>query len=158
MFSASLHAAPILMDSSLSLNHFIDNENGANDDDNFSMILERLRLKSSSEGVAAGLRVDSMLFLGDKGPRETEARLERVYADIERDDVRIVAGDFYKQLGRGLLLALRKVDEVGFDVVLRGVDTSVEKDSFKANLFAGFTNSVNIDNLKNKSLKTPKIS
>jgi hypothetical protein len=69
-------AAPVLIDSSFSASYFIDNENGSNDDDDYSMILERLRLRSSSNGVTAGLRLDNTVFLGRKGPRRTETRLE----------------------------------------------------------------------------------
>ena len=92
------YATPVLIDSSFSASHFIDNENGANDDDDYSMILERLRLRSTAKGVTAGFRLDNTIFLGKKGPRRTEARLERIYANIERGRFRITAGDFYKQL------------------------------------------------------------
>ncbi len=148
-------AAPILIDSSFSASYFIDNENGASDDDEYSMLLERLRLRSSSNGVTAGLRIDNTVFAGKKGPRRTETRLERVFATLEQGNLRVIAGDFYKQLGRGLLLALRKVDEVGFDVVLRGVDAAIESGPIRLSLFGGRTNSVNIDNLKNKFVEDP---
>jgi hypothetical protein len=155
LVGSAVQATPVLIDSSFSASHFIDNQNGSSDDDEYSMILERLRLRGSTKGLTAGLRLDNTIFGGNKGPRRTESRLERIYANIERGRFRITAGDFYKQLGRGLLLALRKVDEVGFDVVLRGVDASFESGAVKLTLFGGRTNSVNIDNLKNKFVEDP---
>ena len=84
------------------------------------MVLERFRIRSSSDDLTAGARLDTLLFFGKKGARVSEARLERLYLTSKRDGLKITVGDFYKQMGRGIVLALRKVDEVGFDVVLRG--------------------------------------
>lgn len=149
-------AAPVLIDSSLSISHFIDNENGADDDDNYLMILERLRVRANARGITAGARLDTTLFYGEKGERVTEGRLERIYLVVDREHIKLTAGDFYKQLGRGLILALRKVDEVGFDVVLRGGEVAANLGSVQISVFGGRTNSVNIDNLKFKFVEEPE--
>ncbi len=59
------------------------------------------------------------------------------------------AGDFYQQLGRGLVLSVRKIDEVGVDTTIRGAKIRVAKAvgawRIEALLFAGQFNPIRID-------------
>ena len=56
LLTGSATSAPVLIDSSLSVSHFIDNENGASDDDDYTMILrgsEFVRTPMGSRQVPA---------------------------------------------------------------------------------------------------------
>lgn len=61
----------------------------------------------------------------------------------------ITAGDFYAQLGRGLVLSLRKVDELAIDTTIRGgkIQASKSLGSFRfgGTLLAGQTNPQRVD-------------
>ncbi|MBM4356494.1 MAG: hypothetical protein FJ096_00130 [Deltaproteobacteria bacterium] len=58
-------------------------------------------------------------------------------------------GDFYLQLGRGLILSVRKIDEVGIDTTIRGAKVRVSKSQaghrVEATGFAGQFNPIRID-------------
>jgi hypothetical protein len=87
--------------------------------------------------------------------RRNDLRLERVTLDLERQnaplghDIRCRAslGDFYAQLGRGLVLSLRRIDELGIDVALRGArgEVALADDQVLVTVLGGVTNPVNIE-------------
>lgn len=74
------------------------------------------------------------------------AKLSLVYQQPGLD---ITAGDFYAQLGRGLVLSLRKVDELAIDTTIRGgkIQASKSLGSFRigGTLLAGMTNPQRVD-------------
>jgi len=59
--------------------------------------------------------------------------------------VEVAAGDSYVVLGRGLVLSLRKVDELGIDTTLTGARVAVRRGPVQAVAAAGWTNSRNVD-------------
>lgn len=74
-------------------------------------------------------------------------RLERAYARVRlTDDWTVTGGDFYAHLGRGLVLSLRKEDELGIDSALRGarLDGRVA-DRVDLVAMAGLANVTNVD-------------
>ena len=84
-------------------------------------------------------------------------RLERAYAalDLTRD-WRVTGGDYYAQLGRGLILSLRKEDELGLDTALRGarVDGRIA-DRVDLTLLAGLVNVTNVNERNNLISEDP---
>lgn len=74
------------------------------------------------------------------------AKLSLVY---QQPGLEITAGDFYAQLGRGLVLSLRKVDELAIDTTIRGgkiqASKSVGSFRFGGTLLAGMTNPQRVD-------------
>ena len=73
----------------------------------------------------------------------------------------VTAGDSYVQLGRGLVLSLRKVDELGIDTTVFGAKVTFQKDPFGATFFAGLANPARVDEPTGRALFTstpvPKI-
>lgn len=103
------------------------------------------------------VRIDhENVFRNPQGPdgsfpdRRDSIRIERVALELSRSwaplSVQFTAGDFYAQLGRGLVLALRKYDELGLDFALRGARGAVGlfDDRVTGTVMAGFTNINNI--------------
>ncbi len=73
----------------------------------------------------------------------------KLWLGFKNDLVDVTAGDFYLQLGRGLVFSVRKIDEVGVDTTVRGgkvrVATTVGGWRIEATAFGGQLNPVRID-------------
>ncbi len=139
----------------------IDNENDSETDDEYRSYLNRLNLVASENGLSTNLRVDAMYFDNTHVDVEDafvdDARIERATVGYQLGDWKLRAGDFYQKLGRGVALMLRKVDEVGLDLALRGGQLEyVRRNVLKAGVFGGRTNSSNIDAVKQHFLADPE--
>lgn len=70
--------------------------------------------------------------------------------------VDVTLGDFYVQLGRGLVFSVRKIDELAVDTTVRGVkvvaDRQVGTLRFGATLFAGQMNPLRVDETSGRRL------
>ena len=144
-----------------------NNRNGLDGDDDYGAIVNRLNVAGSAGDVATNARVDSMLFIEDRDgrredetsaarpnpqtnadsskPRDNDARLERISVRYRLGDWKLELGDYYRQLGRGIALSVRKVDEMGVDVTIRGAQATYHGDTHVFGLFAGHTNPANLD-------------
>jgi hypothetical protein len=68
----------------------------------------------------------------------------------------VTVGDAYVQFGRGLLLSMRKIDELGIDTTLRGVKVAWQEDPFAATVVAGIANPTRVDEATGRALFLPK--
>lgn len=84
-------------------------------------------------------------------PQNLEQRYEDVYnldyisASYADRNIDLTLGDFYVTLGRGLLLAIRKVGDVGVDNKLRGANGKARLGDLTLNAFGGFVNLKNFE-------------
>ncbi|MFN3201222.1 MAG: DUF6029 family protein [Bradymonadia bacterium] len=130
----------------LTVDRRTDNRNGDPNDDNYDMIVNRLNFNGKWGDFSSVNRLDSMYFIGAPTDEfKDDIRLERVGLKYAPGTYTLVAGDFYRQLGRGIALSLRKVDELGVDVSLRGGLAEYDGDVMKATVFGGYTNPANLD-------------
>ena len=124
-----------------------DNQNTRSNDDNYQVVLNRLNWNGSVYKVRVSGRLDTMYFNSQPTPDyQTEwARLERFNLQYRKRKWSVQLGDFYQQLGRGQILALRKVDQLGLDIALRGgkIEYRSREHGFLA--LSGVSNVVNID-------------
>lgn len=67
----------------------------------------------------------------------------------------ITLGDFYVSFGRGLVLSLRKLDELGIDTTLLGAKFVYHEDDAAATLVVGATNIQNTDQATGRSAQDP---
>ncbi|MEZ4465666.1 MAG: redoxin domain-containing protein [bacterium] len=117
----------------------------------YTAILERLNIQGAAGGLTTFARVDAMQFfdapkLQDAQPHfADDARLERLRVRYTLGDWNLVAGDFFEQLGRGIVLSVRKVDELGVDIEIRGGRLEHDGKAIGASLFAGRINPANLD-------------
>ncbi|MEQ8280672.1 MAG: DUF6029 family protein [Deltaproteobacteria bacterium] len=110
--------------------------------------------------MQVAMRFDTALFFNepvahpDAVPRiaeNLEQRYNNVYnldyisASYSDRNVDLTLGDFYITLGRGLLLAIRKVGDVGVDNKLRGANGKVRLGDLSLNAFGGFVNLRNFE-------------
>lgn len=72
------------------------------------------------------------------------AKLWLTYKDSELG-IEATAGDSYVQFGRGLVLSMRKVDELGVDTTLFGGKVTFQKDPISLTVIAGLANPARVD-------------
>jgi hypothetical protein len=133
-----------------------DNHNQTEDDDNFQLLVNRLNLNGNAGDIRASLRGDAYYFVN--APNDTYQnmmRLERFQLAFDRGDWTLTAGDFYQQLGRGIALSIRKVDEAALDVSLRGAMVEYRGRDHRLTLLAGTTNAANMDAITRRQLADP---
>lgn len=131
-----------------------DNQNGSDDDDNYGAITNRLNLSANAGELRLTSRIDVFGFV--KAPNDryrSLASLERLSAAWGRAGFTVELGDFYRQLGRGISLSLRKIDEAGVDVALRGGVLGYQNDIFGLSAFGGLTNPVNVDGVNQQAVR-----
>ena len=129
-----------------------DNQNGVSEDDNYQLIVNRLSLNGQLYGVTLDTRLDTVYFR--EAPtsdfRTDPIRMERLSLSkrwffSQGRQLSLTVGDQYQQLGKGQILALRKVDELGVDISLRGAKVAGRVGQFSMQVFGGVTNVVNVD-------------
>ncbi len=144
----------------LQLEYRVDNKNKSDVDDDYGTILNRLNLSGNSGGISTQLRIDTTGFVfqpdeaGDAYQDDT--RIERLTVQYDLDTWQLIGGDFYQQLGRGFALSIRKVDEVGLDVAIRGGKAQFDKGEHEGTLFAGESNPGNTDSVTQFFLEDPR--
>ncbi len=130
-----------------------DNRNGDPRDDDYGDAISRTQLVLEGGGWYASTRLDGVFFRDapHDGARRDDLRVERVALGTEQQigafRLGVEAGDLYAQLGRGLVLSLRQMDELGVDVALRGakVELTLPGDAWRMTVLGGVTNSVNLE-------------
>ena len=130
----------------------VDNENGIADD-NYGVVLERFNFGVHRGELSSEARVDVALFAFRPDPRyQNLNQIERLSVTWAPSSWTLTAGDFYQQVGRGLLLSLRKLNEAGVDVALRGGRVGYQQGAHNVVAFGGTTNTVNIDPINQRFL------
>lgn len=80
----------------------------------------------------------------------------KLAVSYSKNNVDLVVGDFYAQLGRGMVLALRKADELATDTTLRGAKIDYRPDlgpmKLGLTLLAGYTNPLRVDEVSGRQL------
>jgi hypothetical protein len=66
--------------------------------------------------------------------------------------VEVTIGDAYVQFGHGLILSMRKIDELGIDTTVRGAKVQVDSDPFGFTVVAGFGNPSRVDEATGRAL------
>lgn len=121
--------------------------------------LNKLQLDASWRELTAQVRVDSAVYVNAPVAAPGDVRLEQLLqrrysrrVDFEKARVTyasrnldVTLGDTYVTFGRGLVLALRKVDEFGVDTTSRGISITGRVAGLTAQGLAGFSNIVNVD-------------
>lgn len=126
----------------------VDNGNGRVGDDNYGAAIDRLNLLTSADEYSAALRVDGFLFYRAPADDHRNALvLERAALQYDGGRIHLTGGDFYRELGRGIVLSVRKGDELGVDLAIRGGLARFASDAFEVAVFAGITNPANLDSV-----------
>ncbi len=76
----------------------------------------------------------------------------KLWATWQENGVEVTAGDVYAQMGRGLVLSMRKLDDLGVDTTIRGAKTSLTQGIVATTVVAGFANPSRVDDSTGASL------
>jgi peroxiredoxin len=130
-----------------------DNRNGKVDDDEYSLLLNRLNIVGSKTNWSGSMRLEFWSFGEPASPDfKDEVRLERAFLQRKAGNFTLAVGDFHRQLGRGFALSLRKEADFGVDVAIRGGSISFTSKRQELIVFGGYANTVNIDNVSQKEV------
>jgi hypothetical protein len=80
----------------------------------------------------------------------------KLWASYVAPGLEVTAGDAYVQFGRGLILSMRKIDELGLDTTVRGGKIAWQKDPFAFTAVAGFANPSRVDEATGRALFLPE--
>ncbi len=135
--------------------------------------LNRLNAAISWKGFTLGGRLDSSLYWlrpidGDL-PSDLVARASvdeasryrnaiypaKLWAAYAAPGLEVAVGDAYAQFGRGLVLSLRKIDELGIDTTVRGAKLALQRDPFAVTIVAGLANPNRVDEATGRALFLP---
>jgi hypothetical protein len=133
-----------------------DNENGRDDDDNYGVLRERLNAGANAGELSGQLRLDGDLFaLAPDETYQQNLQLERLSVSWAPGDWKVDAGDYQQQLGRGIVLSVRRINEAGVDLSIRGVRAALHRGAHDVTLFAGLSNPVNVDPINQRFVEDP---
>lgn len=144
---------------SASLRYQIKDFDSVDYDDGVFMWLNKLNITLDAAPIRAGLRVDSTWMVTDPSCKEEfggecpirsehgfERHLpEKVFLTWSGRGWSATVGDFYTSWGQGLVLNLKKVDELGVDTTLRGGRIQGRHGGFSVEAIAGQTNIQNVE-------------
>ena len=88
----------------------------------------------------------------DSASYRNSVYLAKAWVTYKAPGVEITGGDAYAQLGRGLVLSMRKIDELGIDTTVRGAKISIQKDPVAVQLLAGVANPARVDEATGSAL------
>jgi hypothetical protein len=142
-------------------------------DQGYGAWLNRLNAALSWRRLTFGARLDSSLHwsrpvdgdlpaaLRPRAVVDSDSRYRdalypaKLWATYQAPGLEITAGDAYVQLGRGLVLSMRKIDELGIDTTLRGGKIAWQEDPFAVTLVAGVANPNRVDEATGRALFLP---
>ncbi len=166
---------PIKLDiteTSVVAQRFAPREGELEQDQGYFVWLNRLNLVFGWKKLTLGMRIDSSLYalrpqdrvettdpslrrtlLSDGSTRYRDAVYPaKLWLTYKDQGFEVTAGDSYVQFGRGLVLSMRKVDELGVDTTLFGGKVSITKDPFAMTLIAGIANPARVDEPTGRAL------
>lgn len=79
----------------------------------------------------------------------------KLWLTYKTPNLEATVGDAYVQFGRGLVLSMRRVDELGVDNTVFGGKVTVNKDPIAATLVAGLANPARLDEASGRSIRLP---
>ncbi|HEX7665537.1 MAG TPA: DUF6029 family protein [Polyangiaceae bacterium] len=79
----------------------------------------------------------------------------KIWATYQSSSLEATVGDSYVQFGRGLILSMRKIDDLGIDNTLRGAKVAYRADPFAVTLVAGIANPSRVDEATGRALFLP---
>ena len=166
--------APVKIDiteTSILAQRFEAREGEDPNDQGYLSWLNRLNVVLGWRRFTLGARIDTAVYALRPQDRETssaavrEARLTdgstryrntvypaKLWLTYKDRHIEVTAGDSYVQFGRGLVLSMRKVDELGADTTLFGAKVTLNADPFAVTLIAGIANPSRVDEPTGRAL------
>lgn len=123
----------------------------------FLDIKNRLNFQLSSHWLVAGLRLDGAWFAPlSEDPElkpvfeqryDNHLTVEKAYLALRQSNYVAELGDFYATFGKGIVLSVKKVDELSTDTTIRGAKAIVRDSLYTVTVLGGTTNITNVGDL-----------
>ncbi len=78
-------------------------------------------------------------------PYDPKKFFEKIFVSYNSRSIEATVGDFYVNFGKGMVLSIRKVDELAVDTTVLGGKFAFRRGNFSGVAMAGFTNIQNVD-------------
>jgi hypothetical protein len=169
--------SPVTLDvteTSIVAQHFNARDGEVATDQGYFAWLNRLNLVLGWRKFTFGTRIDSSVYTlrpedGDFADPQLKSNAQKdgatryrnaiypakVFLTYKTTGLEVTAGDAYVQFGRGLVLSMRKVDELGIDTTLLGGKIVATKDIFGLTLVGGIANVARVDEPSGRALFLP---
>jgi hypothetical protein len=122
--------------------------------DDYGEIFERLNISTSTGAWRLAGRFDTATFISEPSDQIRDRyAVEKASIAWGARSIEVIGGDAYVNIGRGLALSLRKIDELGVDTTLRGLKLLVHEGAFGGTFAVGFANLNNLDEASGKSIE-----
>jgi hypothetical protein len=82
--------------------------------------------------------------------------LAKVWGSYKQKGLEIIVGDAYVQFARGLVLSMRKLDDLGLDTTVRGFKAAVVRGPFAVTVVGGLANPARVDEASGQALFNEK--
>lgn len=170
--------APVTLDvteTAIVAQRFEAREGEREEDQGYFAFLNRLNAVLGYKRITVGARIDASAYAlvpEDRAQPDPQAARNiaidgstryrnavypaKLWVTYKDPTIEATAGDSYVQFGRGLVLSLRKVDELGIDTTLFGGRISFVKDPFSVNVVAGIANPARVDEPTGRALFLPR--
>jgi hypothetical protein len=172
----SVAGSPVKLDiteTSIFAQRFAAREGEREEDQGYFVWLNRLNLVLGWKHFTVGARLDASIYelrpadgidsttdlqrarglLSDGSTRYRNALYPaKLWLTYKNEGVEATLGDSYVQFGRGLVISLRKVDELGIDTTLFGAKVTFQKDPFAVSVAAGIANPARVDEPTGRAL------
>ncbi len=165
-----------VVETSIAAQHFSARDGEKSTDQGYGAWLNRLNVALRWKKWTLGTRLDSSFYwsrpdeaLSNFAPSQQEnVRRDgstryrdslypaKLWATYQSANLEVTVGDAYVQFGRGLVLSMRKIDELGVDNTLRGAKVAWQADPFAMTLVAGIANPSRVDEATGRALFLPK--
>ena len=137
--------------------------------------INRLNASLVWERITAVVRLDSALYWNrpidqpdsvvpknpglerdDTGRYRNSIYPAKLFITYNAPGVEITLGDAYVQFTRGLVLSMRKLDDIGIDNTVRGLKVAITKGPFAVTVVGGYANPSRVDEATGYALFLPK--
>lgn len=171
-------------ETSIVAQHFNAREGEDPKDNGYGQWINRVNAAVAWKRWTVGVRLDSSLYWlrpADRDPRslypnDTNDQLKgdinnvdndntsrfrnsiypaKIWATYQSKNIEATVGDAYVQFGRGLILSMRKIDDLGIDNTLRGGKFTYSNDPFGFTVVAGLANPSRVDEASGRALFLP---
>lgn len=132
-------------------------------DNGFGFWINRLNAKLDWWRLEAGVRLDSSIWWRQPNEQASDPGQQanlltqdsyrfpntiypaKLWLTYNHGGVEVTLGDSYVQFARGLVLSMRKIDDLGIDSTVRGAKATITKGPFAVTAVAGYANPSRVD-------------
>jgi len=111
---------------------------------------------AGSIGCGPGSSEYTNILANDQTRYQNSIYPAKLWASYKNKGIEVIVGDSYVQFARGLVLSMRKLDDLGFDNTIRGVKGTITRGPFAVTVVGGLANPARVDEATGQALFVEK--